>query len=197
MWTPKNKFSILIPTLVEREEKLNALKEELQNQIGDRAVQVLSLADNRQMSVGQKRNMLLAQSTGEYVAFVDDDDSVSVDYVTKVLNALESSPDCCSLTGEIVFSDGYSRPFIHSLRYDRWIDDHEANVYYRPPNHLNAVRRSTAKQVGFPFYNSGEDRVFSMGILPLLEREEWIEGVIYRYKCDKTFEETHNHMVTR
>ena len=95
MWTPKHKFSILIPTLVEREEKLNALKEELQNQIGDRAVQVLSLADNLQMSVGQKRNMLLAQSTGEYVAFVDDDDSVSVDYVTKVLTALESSPDCC------------------------------------------------------------------------------------------------------
>jgi GT2 family glycosyltransferase len=171
----------------------------LDRQIGKTgaSVEVLSMADDRQMSIGQKRNMLLTQSVGEYVAFVDDDDMVSPDYVEKVLKALSRNPDCSSLTGQIVFSDGYSRPFVHSLRYDRWIDDHQNKVYYRPPNHLNAVRRSIAVQVGFPSWNSGEDRVFSMGIKPFLKKEEWIDGVIYNYKCSKTFEETHHNQVQR
>lgn len=181
----------------ERKQSLDALRASLDQQIGTKNVQVLHIADNRELSIGQKRSMLLTQSTGEYVAFVDDDDAVSVDYVEKVLKALTSNPDCSSLTGVIVFSDGYSRPFIHSLRYDRWIDDHEGKVYYRPPNHLNAVRRDIAVKVGFPSLNSGEDRVYSMGILPFLKKEEWVEGVIYNYKCNKTFEETHNHQVAR
>lgn len=196
-WRPMHKLSILIPSLEERRKTLEQLKTELANQIGKRNVEVLSLPDNRQMTIGQKRNMLLTQSTGEYVSFVDDDDMVSPDYIEKVLNALTKNPDCSSLTGEIVFSDGYSRPFIHSLRYGQWIDDHEGKVYYRPPNHLNAVRRSIAVQVGFPSWNSGEDRSFSMGIRHFLKKEEWIEGVIYNYKCSKTFEETHNHQVAR
>lgn len=196
-WQPKYKLSILIPSLDERRASLDQLRTELNNQIGKKNVEVLALSDNRQMSIGQKRNMLLMQSTGEYVTFVDDDDGVSPDYIEKVLKALSKNPDCSSLTGEIVFSDGYSRPFIHSLRYDKWVDDHQGKVYYRPPNHLNAVRRSIAVQVGFPAWNNGEDRAFSMGIKPLLKKEEWIDGVIYNYKCKKTFEETHNHQVTR
>lgn len=181
----------------ERKNSLDNLRLNLDKQIGSKSVQVLHFADNRELSIGQKRSMLLTQSTGEYIAFVDDDDMVSVDYVEKVLKALSSNPDCSSLTGTITFSDGYSRPFIHSLRYDRWIDDHEGKVYYRPPNHLNAVKRSVAVQVGFPSLNSGEDRVYSMGIRPFLKREEWVEGVIYMYKCNKTFEETHNFQVRR
>lgn len=196
-WQPTHKLSILIPSLNERQDKLVHLKEELDRQIGKRNVQVLSVSDNRQMSIGQKRNMLLTQSTGEYVSFVDDDDTVSIDYIDKTLNALIKNPDCSSLTGQVVFSDGYSRPFIHSLRYDRWIDDHKGKVYYRPPNHLNAVRRSIAVAVGFPSINSGEDRVFSMGIRQHLKTEEWIDGIIYNYICRKTFEETHNHQVVR
>lgn len=196
-WRPMHKLSILIPSLDERRKSLEALKAELTNQIGKKNVEVLSLSDSRQMTIGQKRNMLLMQSTGEYVTFIDDDDWVSADYIEKVVNAVSKNPDCSSLTGEIRFSDGYSRPFIHSLRYDKWIDDHQGKVYYRPPNHLNAVRREIATKVGFPSWNNGEDRAFSMGIKPMLKKEQWIEGVIYNYKCSKTFEETHNHQVTR
>lgn len=196
-WQPQHKLSILIPSLQERSERLERLKDELNNQVGKKNVEVLSVVDNRQLSVGQKRNMLLIQSTGEYVSFVDDDDAVSKDYVEKMLSAVSQNPDCSSFTGEIVFSDGYSRPFIHSLRYDKWIDDHEAKVYYRPPNHLNAIKREHAIKVGFPSINIGEDRAFSMGVLPLLKKEAWIEGVVYRYLCKKTFEEAHHNQVKR
>lgn len=196
-WRPTHKLSILIPSLNERKNSFDVLKADIADQIGNHQVEILSLCDDGQLSIGEKRNMLLVQSTGEYVTFVDDDDTVSPDYVEKILKALSQNPDCCSLTGEIVFSDGYSRPFIHSLRYDRWVDDHEGKVYYRPPNHLNTIRRSIALQVKFPLLNSGEDRAFSMDIRPFLKTEEWIEGVIYNYVCRKTFEETHNNQVVR
>ena len=190
------KLSVLIPSLSSRRESLEQLHACLNPQKTDQ-VEFIVVSDSGQMSIGQKRNMLLSQSRGQYVAFVDDDDMVPPDYVARILKALESNPDCTSLTGKIVFSDGYSRPFIHSLRYDKWVDDHEGKVYYRPPNHLNAVRRDLALKVGFPSWNSGEDRYFSHHIRPLLKREEWIEGTLYEYKCRKTFEETHNNQVKR
>ena len=196
-WRPTHKLSILIPSLNERNVKLENLKSELNQQIDRKSVQVISMVDDRQLSIRQKRNMLLNQSSGEYVAFIDDDDLISKDYIEKVLNGVKNNPSCSSLTGRIIFSDGYSRSFIHSLKYDRWIDDHESKVYYRPPNHLNAVKRDIAKAVGFPSINVGEDRYFSMGIKSLLKKEEWIDGVIYQYMCSKTFEETHNNQVVR
>jgi len=188
---------VLIPSLVDRREKLESLEKHLRDQIGDKAVEVVNMTDEGQMSIGQKRTMLLIMAKGEYVTFVDDDDSVSPDYIDKILKALESKPDCCSMTGRITFSDGYSRPFIHSLRYDRWIDDHENKVYYRPPNHLNVVRKDLALKAGFPMINSGEDRVYSSRLFPLLNKEEWIEGVLYEYKCKTTFEEAHRFQIER
>lgn len=190
-------LSVLIPSLNKRNEQLELLLSDLEKQVGDKNVQIVHLSDDGQMSIGQKRTMLLIMAKGEYVTFVDDDDSVSPDYIDKILKALESKPDCCSMTGRITFSDGYSRPFIHSLKYDKWIDDHENKVYYRPPNHLNVVRKDLALKAGFPMINSGEDRVYSSRLFPLLNREEWIEGVLYEYKCKTTFEEAHRFQVER
>jgi len=196
-WRPTHKLSILIPSLNSRKDKLQELQDSLRPQKKDN-VEYIVLSDDGQMSIGQKRNMLLMQSHGEYVSFVDDDDMVPSDYVDRIVSAVsKGNPDCTSLTGRIVFSDGYSRPFIHSLRYDKWVDDHEGKVYYRPPNHLNAIKRELAVQVGFPQVNLGEDRYFSHHIRPLLKKESWIDGELYEYRCRKTFEETHNNQVAR
>jgi glycosyltransferase involved in cell wall biosynthesis len=193
---PTPRLSILIPTLVARRRSLDELLAILEPQAHE-GVEVLVSADSGQMSIGQKRNGLLRQARGDFVAFVDDDDRVPGDYADRLLRALESEPDCASLTGRIVFADGYSRPFVHSLRYDRWIDDHRRKIYYRPPNHLNAIRRGLALRVGFPPISFGEDRYFSMGMVRLLRREAWVDGVLYEYRCRQTFEETHGPSVAR
>ena len=129
-------LSILIPSLNERSEMLKKLESELHRQIGDRNVEVVHVSDDRQMSIGQKRMMLLTMAKGEYITYVDDDDWIPEDYIDRILVALENKPDCCSMTGRITFSDGYSRPFIHSLKYDKWIDDHENKVYYLSLIHI-------------------------------------------------------------
>lgn len=82
-------WSILIPTIPGREDKLARLLSSLEQQ-ADRAgdVEVLVLRDNRAMSIADKRNALVAIARGEYVSFVDDDDYVAPDYVASIREAL-------------------------------------------------------------------------------------------------------------
>ena len=97
------------------------------------------------------------------------------------------------MKGQITFSDGYSRIFEHSLKHKKWIDDHKNKVYYRPPNHLNAIRTDFARKAGFPSIYVGEDRVFSMKVLPMLNKEAYIDSEpFYLYNARGTFEEIHN-----
>ena len=172
-------FSILICSLENRKDSLFCLLNILKLQDCDR-LEILIMIDDGELSIGTKRNRLLEKAKGDYIAFVDDDDRVVNDYVSKILKALESEPDCCSLEGIITNNKkGWSRTFIHSLKYDKWfIKD---NVYYRNPNHLSPVRRELALRIRFPDINSGEDKDYSTRLLPLLKIEEKIEGVLYYY----------------
>ncbi len=176
------KLSILICSLQERQEKLNRLMEVLKPQINDE-VEVIIKSDSRQMSIGTKRNSLLNEAKGEYIAFIDDDDVVSADYVNKILSAIESKPDCCGIQGTITFQGRCPRTFIHSLEYANWFE--KDNIYYRCPNHLNPVKRELALKVGFKEVNFGEDRDYSTRLFPLLKTEIMISDSIYYYYYEK------------
>jgi hypothetical protein len=56
-------------------------------------------------------------------------------------------------------------------------------VYYRPPNHLNVIKASIAKQFKFPEKNFGEDMEWSMQIQQsgLLKTEAHIDETLYYY----------------
>lgn len=173
-------FSILICSLERRKTSLETLLSILRPQ-QVQGVEILTDIDRGQVSIGAKRNRLLRRAKGEYIAFIDDDDTVSPDYVCKVLNALRSKPDCCSLIGEVNFRNKrITRPFKHSIEYKDWFQANK--VYYRCPNHLNPVKRELAMKVMFPEINEGEDRQYSFALLPLLKTEAKIEGTIYFYQ---------------
>lgn len=186
------KLSVLIPSLHERHKELHELVKSINQQRSTQNdVEILSIVDDRSMTTGKKRNYLLHMSSGQYVCFIDDDDDISHDYISQIVRNANSNTDCFSLNGEIIFSDGYSRKFYHSLKYDKWVDDHTNKVYYRSPNHLNAIRRDIAIQSVFPDIVIGEDRIYSANIRPKLKTQIDLIGTNYFYKCKKTFEETH------
>lgn len=173
------KLSILICSIAGREASLNKLLGSIKKQMNNQ-VEVLVKKDNQEISVGAKRNILLKKARGEYICFVDDDDMISDDYVSKILKALKSGPDCCSLEGRrIQQRKGGQQSFFHSLTYSSWYKRN--GVYYRSPNHLNTVRRSLALQVKFLDKNTGEDHDYSKRLLPLLKTEKPVKGVIYYY----------------
>lgn len=177
------KLSILIPSLKSRANYLTNLMALLKPQVTD-DVELIVEVDNGEITIGEKRNKLLKRAKGKYIAFVDDDDEVSKDYISKILEAIEREPDCCSLTGVITFDGVNPKIFEHSLKYSSWRDnsDNEPIKYERNPNHLNAIKKEIAIKYDFIPVNYGEDRDWSMRIFPELKTEATINGVIYHYK---------------
>lgn len=181
------KLSILICTLEERKLQYDNLRSSLFSQYCllpqyQESVEILSCCDNREMSVGAKRNALLKQSTGNFLVFIDDDDSIHPNYIKLVMEALQLNPDCVGLNGIITFNGTNPRKFVHSIKVNEWYESD--GVYYRYPNHLNPVKRELALQVGFPECNFGEDKNYSDRLKPLLKTEVMIDTPIYFYNYD-------------
>jgi glycosyltransferase involved in cell wall biosynthesis len=86
-------LSILTPGVPSRWPQIEALHAELARQIGDLPVEHLILVDNKRRTVGEKRDALLRAAGGAYVAFCDDDDAVTPDYVAALLAAIRQGPD--------------------------------------------------------------------------------------------------------
>src|SRR6185437_12422354 len=138
-------LSILIPVLETRKTQFESLLGELMRQIAaaqlGSQIEILSVCDNGETPTGTKRNALLERASGDFVAFVDDDDEVSPDYVALICRAIQSRPDidCVGITGSITFRGRHPRTFIHSIRYRDYSS--RGGVYTRPPYHLNPIRR--------------------------------------------------------
>ena len=180
-------LSILICHLKSRAHYLQRLQRVLQPQVfaAQGRVEVIISTDDGRMSVGTKRNQLVQKATGDFVAFIDDDDVVSQDYIMRILQAVDKDPtiDCVGLEGVITFQGPLKmkpRKFIHSRQYTDWYT--KDKVFYRSPNHLNPVARKHAIQAAFPDKDVGEDYDWSMLIKPFLHKEIMLDGPIYFYE---------------
>lgn len=183
-WGYGKQLSILICSLDQRFDLLSRLKNILKSQITNQ-VEVLCNKDGGWKSIGQKRQELLEKARGRYIAFVDDDDRVSPDYVEKVLDAIKQDPDVIGIHLIMGTDAKLSGLTYHSLKYDTWFstpgDEPSWKYYYRNPNHLNPVKRELALRTGFKSINMGEDRKYSLELLPHLKTEVYIETPIYYY----------------
>lgn len=184
----EKKLSILICSLEKRSAMLNKLLEELTPQVMkyNNAVEICIDVDNGERAIGAKRNALLDAAKGEYIAFVDDDDMVSKSYVDLIMLALQKNPDCCSLNGMITLDRNKPRVFKHSLKYKFWYEDtvNGEVVYYRCPNHLNAVHIDIARSARFNDSMSfQEDKDYSDRMLPMLTTEAVIDETLYYYNA--------------
>lgn len=179
---------MLIPTLESRRADFEALLRELRRQIAEAGleseVEVLSLCDNGRQPTGAKRNALLRRASGDFVAFVDDDDWISPDYVVRICDAIRRRPDldCIGITGVITFRGGHPRRFIHSIRFSDYSS--AGGVYTRPPYHLNPMRRSIAAAYPFREVYYSEDIDWALRIRgdQRLTSEEFIDSVLYYYR---------------
>lgn len=185
----KPELSILVCRMPSRYAMWGRLQTELYSQILPYAglIQVLS-DDNTYMTIGQKRNKLLNDADGEYVCFIDDDDEVSPNYISLLMQAIELDCDCASLLGEITFNGKDAALFEHSIKYNEYKTNTRVSetgiTYERYPNHLNMIKASIAKQFKFPEINHGEDTDWATQIHKsgLLKTEYYINEVIYYYK---------------
>lgn len=180
-------LSLLICTMFNRDALFQRLLVKLREQENS-DIEIHYELDDGKMSVGEKRNKLIAKCRGEYIAFIDDDDMVSDNYVELILNAIEkSNPDVIGMHLLMTVDGQNEERTYHSLKYDHWYDEPDPDRegkrrYFRNPNHLNPVKREYAIKVKFPTIDVGEDKEYSKMLLQYLKTEEYIEQPIYHYE---------------
>ena len=180
-------LTIFVPTVTGREACFRRLRVELEAQVTRAGafsdVEIVTEKDDGALTIGDKRNLMLARARGAYVVSIDDDDEIHPDYVTLVLRALKENPgvDCLGLKGEMVFENGVRQSFVYSSKYrEYWT---RAGVITRPPHHLNPIRRSIALEFPFEPVRAHEDADVAMRMARagVLKREVMIEDVLYIY----------------
>lgn len=176
-------LSVLIATLGQRGALLARLLDGLMPQVDkqDGRVRVIAYWDNGESHIADKRQALVEATTTDYLCFVDDDDTVTGDYVEEILRALESWPDYVGLW-MMVHKDGEPhRRAELSLKHRGWFDGPE--YYCRDITHENPIRTSIAKSVDFrdkPAHEP-EDTPWAAKLRGRLKTEAFIDKVLYHY----------------
>ncbi len=149
-------WSVLIATIPGREASLQSLLQSIRDKVSrlapDLRVEYCIKFDNKEMSIGLKREHLLQNAQGKYVSFIDDDDNVTDAYIEDLAATIRGQYPVMRIRGQIA-----QYTFTHSL--DNKLDGLMAQngVFVRPPNHLNPMMADIAKLIHFKDATYGED----------------------------------------
>jgi len=181
-------ISILMPTLYERRALFQAAYTEIMRQVKECPeikVEVLYEVDNREMTLGAKRNKLVSRCTGKYHCFIDDDDIIAPYYLKTFVPMITSGVDydCAAFLGAHYERGVFNKLFYHSIDFQSWFERPEA--YYRTISPMNIVRTSIVREIQYADIRDTEDHEFSMRLhnSGLLKTEFTIDKTrpIYHY----------------
>lgn len=188
----KIKLSILIASIIERNDYLARNLYRFDKQIKENGfedvVELVVIVDNKEMSIGKKRQSLLEKSKGEWVVFFDDDDKPSENYIRLIMEAIMSDPDadCCGINGVMTTNGSNLQTWVHRLGMT-WIGDGRKKLrsgfdYERNIIHFNPVKREKALAAGFKDMRFGEDKDYSDRLNKLLKKEVFIAEPLFHYQ---------------
>lgn len=179
-------FSILVCTVNERAALFAKLHAELLRQAEPYPglVEVLYALDGKEISVGAKRQQLIERATGEYVAFIDDDDWIAPDYVDAILDAAVSAPDCIGMRIRVEGMTRKPQTAAASNRYTEWDSNKDGFDYVRTIYHKTPVRREHAIAIGYKDLRFAEDHDYSdrLKASGRLSYEVFVDKELYTYR---------------
>lgn len=145
-------------------------------------VEILHLVDNKEMTIGMKRQKLYEMANGEYSWMIDDDDWVHYEAVPKIVAVLDGIADCIGFKELCVFDGKRLESSCFSLKYSGWMDNHDGYNHVRTPFFKTPIKTELCLQVGVHDIRWGEDAVFAEEIYPHLKTMTFIDEWIYHYK---------------
>jgi len=183
------KFSILIPSIPSRFDRLKKHFDYLQERAANKPVEILAFTDNKRRSVGLKRDALVQVARGEFLSFLDDDDLAEPHYVDEVLKAIEAHPDADLFTLKMTATINKGNAFV--VDYDLNYENQEAwqingiwqNIR-RKPFHNNIWRTSIAQSERFPDASYGEDYHWAKRLHPKVKTSFKIDKIMSHYFFD-------------
>jgi hypothetical protein len=209
-------ISILIPTMKSRERLFQQVLKEVQKQISECPeirVEVLWESDNGELTLGQKRNVLMDKCNGKYHCFIDDDDVISPTFLKTFVPMIQSEIDydCADFLGAHYERGRLNKLFYHSMNVPEWYETNER--FFRSTSPMNMIKTSIVRQVRYKDIRNTEDHEFSKRLMAsgLLKKEfkipnkpiyHYIDGVKqdreewkYRWKNDyiELYKDVHFH----
>lgn len=195
-------LSILIPSTPDRKEDLSKLiecivKQEYMRKVDmyDKGelkcerywdllcpIEIIVFTDNREMTIGEKRDLLYKEAKGKYSWQIDSDDLISDNAIELILGVIKSNPDVDVITfEEYINIDGKEQRSNHSLNYNDWANDFDGYDYVRTPFMKSVIKTEIAKSVPIPHIRFAEDHQWSKALKGHLKTEYHIPQQLYRY----------------
>lgn len=198
-------LTVAIPTMNSRAISFNSLMNELNRQIEQyklyNDVQIYPLRDNGQMPIGYKRNWINMKCSGKYVIHLDDDDSISPEYLINIVSTIKNNPDVDVVTfnAQLTYNGDNPEIMIYNSQYT---ENHPPELIngvmtrLRMPSHINAIKRELCLSNFFPVItrngaknrkdrgDNGSDVSFSESLVKsgAIKRSAHIGDVLYYYK---------------
>jgi glycosyltransferase involved in cell wall biosynthesis len=177
------KLSILIATVDSRRSEFLTLLNRFNDLIDcNPEIEILAECDNKQISIGAKRQKLLERATGDYIVFFDDDDEPNHNYIDLIMQVIRQSPDCIGMLILMTTNGTNQQTCCHSLKYKKWANNVDGYDYVRSVTHFNPVKRQLALKVGFKDLRFGEDKDYSDRLTPLCKNEVFIKERLFHYR---------------
>jgi len=186
------KLSILIASIEQRKLEFEVLMQELNFQVHSledgSLVEIIFDIDNKQKSIGKKRQDLLNRSTGEYIVFIDDDDMPSPFYIRDVLHCIKAEPDCIGIKILMTTNGAHPQICCHRLKYKEWQEKVDGFDYVRNVTHFNPVKRSLAIACGgFKDLRFAEDKDYADRLTKICKSEVFFyEYPLLNYRYSNT-----------
>lgn len=179
-------LSILIPRLPSRDSRPLLAELHRQAEPFGKLVEIIASEVDKPWTSGFKRNILTHMSTGDYIAFVDDDDFVSPDYVESLMAGCRcgTRPGVVSFSLDMSFG---SAPPSEVWKFGLW--PNHRDIGKMCVNHLCAWRRDLAMSVAWcNELGNSDDKLW---FLPLFHSgrvttEFHVDKILYHYRFDRS-----------
>ncbi len=191
-------LSILIPVLPERYPQFMKLLHELQRQVSYMHLNNPSLGlieilfDDRPgflhggPSIGGKRNTLRQKAIGKYSIFLDDDETISPNYIETIVRLCEQDKDVISY--RVLFKcDHYWAVLNMSLANKEDEQASPERIIQRKVWHVCAIRTEITLKENFDdSLNHNEDATWLAKIIPHLNSEAHTDKILLQYNHSET-----------
>jgi hypothetical protein len=131
-------------------------------------------------SIGSKRGELVKKATGKYLCFLDDDESISPNYLEVLYSLCRQDKDVCTFRN-ISKLDHFWMIVDMSLNHPENEQGTPHQMIKRKPWHISPVRSLYAKLHPFPDTNYGEDWEWFKLVLAHCETEAHTDAIIHQY----------------
>jgi hypothetical protein len=174
-------LTIAIPTINSRKNCFTKLVSELKNQskpYGNQ-IEIISLCDNKEMTIGEKRNKLNAIANGKYVVQWDDDDWICEDGIDLIMEGIKKDVDCITYDAPFDKPPAWEgRMYRYSIK-NYYSYEEKTDTFFLSPDQKCPIKKEIIDKVKFKEIRYQEDLQFLYDIHPYLKTEYRIDKNVY------------------